>query len=228
MRLIPLLLLFLAFGATADTLTFVEAKKKLFTLYWSNREQTSFYCGCPIRYQGKKMTPDLKACGYKVRKQPQRAARIEWEHIMPAADFGRQRLCWQEGGRKNCVKNDPGFAQIEGDMHNLVPAVGEVNGDRGDMPFSQWNAKPGMYGQCQMVIDFKQRQVQPPERSRGAIGRTYLYMAERYQLKLSAQQRKLYEGWNRQYPVSEWECRRDDYIADIQGNHNRFVQEQCH
>ena len=222
------LCLLLALAHPAQALTFVEAKKALRQLYAQNPEQTSFYCGCDIRYQGKKMVPDLASCGYEVRKQPERANRIEWEHIVPAADFGRQRQCWQEGGRKNCVKNDPLFAQMEGDMHNLVPAIGEVNGDRSDFRFSQWNGQATQYGQCQMVVDFRQRLVQPPERSRGAIARASLYMAQRYQLRLSGAQQKLFEAWNRQYKVSDWECRRDEQIARLQGNHNPFIEEQCH
>ena len=206
----------------------MEAKKTLRQLYAQNPEQTSFYCGCDIRYQGKKMVPDLASCGYEVRKQSNRANRIEWEHIVPAADFGRQRQCWQEGGRKNCVKNDPLFAQMEGDMHNLVPAIGEVNGDRSDFGFSQWNGQATQYGQCQMVVDFRQRLVQPPEHSRGAIARASLYMAQRYQLRLSGAQQKLFDAWNRQYKVSDWECRRDEQIARLQGNHNPFIEEQCH
>lgn len=220
--------LLLALAHPVQALTFVEAKKALRQLYAQNPEQTSFYCGCDIRYQGKKMVPDLASCGYEVRKQPERANRIEWEHIIPAADFGRQRQCWQEGGRKNCVKNDPLFAQMEGDMHNLVPAIGEVNGDRSDFGFSQWNGQATQYGQCQMVVDFRQRLVQPPERSRGAIARASLYMAQRYQLRLSGAQQKLFEAWNRQYKVSDWECRRDEQIARLQGNHNPFIEEQCH
>ena len=220
--------LLLALTHPAQALTFVEAKKALRQLYAQHPEQTSFYCGCDIRYQGKKMVPDLASCGYEVRKQPERANRIEWEHIVPAADFGRQRQCWQEGGRKNCVKNDPLFAQMEGDMHNLVPAIGEVNGDRSDFGFSQWNGQATQYGQCQMVVDFRQRLVQPPERSRGAIARASLYMAQRYQLRLSGAQQKLFEAWNRQYKVSDWECRRDEQIARLQGNHNPFIEEQCH
>ena len=208
--------------------TFRTAKQDLVKLYQTQPTVTTFYCGCDIRYQGKKMVPDLASCGYEVRKQPERANRIEWEHIVPAADFGRQRQCWQEGGRKNCVKNDPLFAQMEGDMHNLVPAIGEVNGDRSDFGFSQWNGQATQYGQCQMVVDFRQRLVQPPERSRGAIARASLYMAQRYQLRLSGAQQKLFEAWNRQYKVSDWECRRDEQIARLQGNHNPFIEEQCH
>ena len=227
MRWFYLCLLF-ALAHPTQALTFVEAKKALRQLYAQHPEQTSFYCGCDIRYQGKKMVPDLASCGYEVRKQPNRANRIEWEHIVPAADFGRQRQCWQEGGRKNCVKNDPLFAQMEGDMHNLVPAIGEVNGDRSDFGFSQWNGQATQYGQCQMVVDFRQRLVQPPERSRGAIARASLYMAQRYHLRLSGAQQKLFEAWNRQYKVSDWECRRDEQIARLQGNHNPFIEEQCH
>lgn len=46
-------------------------------------------------------------------------------------------------------------------MHNLFPAIGEVNGDRANFRFSDWNGKPNQYGKCQMLVDFKERQVQP-------------------------------------------------------------------
>ncbi|KHJ65216.1 DNA-specific endonuclease I, partial [Pantoea rodasii] len=60
-----------------------------------------FYCGCKINWHGKKGVPDLSSCGYNVRKNANRADRIEWEHVMPAWEFGHQRQCWQNGGRKN-------------------------------------------------------------------------------------------------------------------------------
>ena len=47
----------------------------------------SFYCGCRIDWQGKKGIPDLAGCGYQVRKNAQRAQRIEWEHVVPAWQF---------------------------------------------------------------------------------------------------------------------------------------------
>ena len=65
-------------------------------------------------------------------------------------------------------------------IHNLTPAIGEVNGDRSNFNFSQWNGLDGVtYGQCEMQVDFKQRSVMPPSRARGAIARTYLYMSKR-------------------------------------------------
>ncbi|AIM23580.1 DNA-specific endonuclease I [Serratia sp. SCBI] len=179
----------------------------------------SFYCGCRIDWQGKKGIPDLAGCGYQVRKNAQRAQRIEWEHVVPAWQFGHQLQCWQDGGRKNCNK-DATYRQIETDLHNLQPAIGEVNGDRNNFMYSQWNGGAGQYGQCPMKVDFKNKQAEPPARARGAIARTYFYMRDRYQLRLSRQQTQLFEVWNRQYPVSQWECQREARIAKVQGNHN--------
>ena len=53
-----------------------------------------FYCGCKIDWQGKKGVIDLESCGYKVRKNENRASRVEWEHVVPAWQFGHQRQCW--------------------------------------------------------------------------------------------------------------------------------------
>ena len=186
----------------------------------------SFYCGCKISWQGKKGIPDLNSCGYQVRKNANRAGRIEWEHVMPAWEFGHQRQCWQNGGRKNCSK-DADYRRIESDLHNLQPAIGEVNGDRGNFAYSQWNGGEQQYGQCAMKVDFKNKQAEPPARARGAIARTYFYMRDQYHLRLSRQQTQLFTVWDKLYPVSSWECERDQRIARAQGNHNPYVQQAC-
>ncbi len=199
--------------------TFREAKKIAWKLYADR--PVDFYCGC--EYRGNRV--DLDSCGYEPRKNANRAGRIEWEHVVPAWVIGHQRQCWQQGGRKNCTANDPLFSQAEADLHNLVPAVGEVNGDRSNFGFGMLSAKPTQYGACPFVVDFKQRTAMPAEYSRGAIARIYLYMNERYQLRLSKQDRRLYDIWNRQYPVSEWERWRNQRIACVQGNANPHVGE---
>lgn len=87
---------------------FNAAKKVLPRIYVGLEEE--FYCGC--RYSGK--TVDLKSCGYVPRKNANRASRIEWEHVVPAEHLGRQRQCWQDGGRKNCSGHDALFDTMEG------------------------------------------------------------------------------------------------------------------
>ena len=37
----------------------------------------TFYCGCKINWQGKKGVVDLQSCGYQVRKNENRASRVE-------------------------------------------------------------------------------------------------------------------------------------------------------
>ncbi|NRA23054.1 MAG: endonuclease [Oleispira sp.] len=215
-------------SAYADTpSSFRAAKKQAAKVYHDHN--SSFYCGCDIRWKGKKGAgqPDHESCGYQVRKQKKRASRTEWEHVVPAWTFGHQLKCWQQGKRKNCRKNSPQFKTMESDLHNLVPAIGEVNGDRSNYRFSDWNGKPYQYGNCPMLVDFKKRSVQPPKKSRGAIARIYLYMNERYPIALPKSQYKLMQGWNKTYPVSPWECERDRRIEKIQGWNNRFVSERC-
>lgn len=199
--------------------TFREAKKIAWTIY--AERPVDFYCGCT--FEGNRI--DLDGCGYIPRKQPRRAERVEWEHIVPAWVIGHQRQCWQQGGRQHCTSNDAVFSRAEADLHNLVPVVGEINGDRSNYGFGMLSEKPSQYGACPFVVNFKQRTAMPPDYSRGAIARTYLYMSERYKLRLSRQEQRLYEVWNRQYPISEWERWRNRRIACIQGNANRYVAE---
>jgi deoxyribonuclease-1 len=113
---------------------------------------------------------------------------------------------------------------MESDMHNLQPAVGEVNGDRSNFMYSQWNGGEGQYGQC-MKVDLKIKSPSPT-RAR-APSPTYFYMRDRYQLNLSRQQTQLFTAWDKQYPVTAWECERDERIAKVQGNHNPYVQQAC-
>lgn len=204
--------------------SFNKAKKIAVSIY--SDHPTSFYCGCDIKWNGKKGVPDFSSCGYIVRKQEKRASRVEWEHVVPAWAFGHQLQCWQEGGRKNCRKNTK-FKKMESDLHNLVPTIGEVNGDRSNYNFSDWGGKSSQYGQCDMIVDFKARKAQPPRRSRGAIARSYLYMQDRYPFNLSKQQRRLMESWNKMFPVSLWECKRDERIMKIQGWNNPYVAKDC-
>ncbi len=214
--------------ASGPPKSFSAAKRQAETIYQDNRQ--TFYCSCPYTTATdskgqKKLVPDLQACGYEVRKQETRANRIEWEHVMPAWVFGHQRLCWQEGGRSNCQKDDI-FRAMEADLFNLVPAVGEVNGDRSNFSFGDLSSTPNMYGNCDFKVDFKTKRAQPSEGTRGQIARTYLYMADKYGLKLSSQDQQLYNAWNNMYPVSDWEAERNTRIAKIMGWDNSFVTER--
>jgi deoxyribonuclease-1 len=217
-RLIALLCLLFAVSIHADAPQNFAAAKKIAWKLYAERPST-FYCGCA--YQGKRV--DLASCGYSVRKQVRRAQRLEWEHVVPAWVIGHQRQCWQHGGRKNCTRSDPLFKAAEADLHNLVPSIGEVNGDRSNYALGMLGEKPQQYGACPMVVNFKQKTAMPPEQARGASARIYLYMADHYKLRLSKLDRRTYEAWNRQYPISEWERWRNQKVGCVMGHGNPYI-----
>ncbi|MCG7598420.1 endonuclease [Halomonas sp. McH1-25] len=201
--------------------SFSAAKRIAWEIYADHRE--TFYCGC--NYSGPNNTPDLEGCGYQVRKQPKRAARIEWEHVMPAYDFGRAMQCWQEGGRKNCEATSPEFNRAEGDLINLVPSIGEVNGDRSNLRYGMATSVDAFqYGACQSKVDFGVDRFEPRPEVRGDIARTYWYMRDTYGIDISSQQQRQFEAWATADPVDSWEFLRNQRIAAIQGSGNPYIE----
>lgn len=205
------------------------AGQQMKNIYYGELQKT-LYCGCTYK---DKSHVDIAGCDYKPRENPNRKSlkrteRIEWEHIVTAHNMGHFLPCWRDGGRKNCSANDETFGIMEGDLHNLYPAVGEVNGDRSNFMYSQWTSNPTpMYGNCKTVVDFEMKKVQPREEIRGLIARVHFYMEKTYGIKLSNQDRKLFEAWDKLFPVSREECLRDARIFKVQGDHNPFVYEKC-
>lgn len=204
-----------AFAAPPQT--FSEAKAIGWKLY--AKQSVEFYCGC--KFRGKHV--DLRSCGYLPRKNAQRAARIEWEHIVPAWVIGHQRQCWQRGGRQHCAKHDATYQRAEADLHNLVPSIGEINGDRSNFAYGWLAQQPSQYGACPMVVDFDARVAMPRKEVRGMVARTYLYMSERYRLRLSKKDRQLYAVWHKQYPVKTWERQRNQMLSCVMGWSNPYV-----
>jgi deoxyribonuclease-1 len=207
--------------------TFSEAKiiaKQKIYLDQANSLMGELYCGCKWTWVGKSGGRiDAESCGLKARKQESRAERTEWEHIVPAWTFGNQRQCWKNGGRENCVDDDPAFRAMEADLFNLYPSVGEVNGDRSNFNYGMASGVAPQYGQCKTRVDFEQRAAEPRDEVKGLVARTTFYMFDRYKLSMSRQQQQLLMAWDKQYPVSAWENERDRRIAAIMGHSNPFV-----
>lgn len=204
--------------------TFREAKiQSKQDVFFDQGPIGDLYCGCDWSWMGQSGgRMDLVDCGYLPRKNPERAARLEWEHIVPASTFGRQRQCWQQGGRENCTANDPVFSLMEADMHNLYPSVGEVNADRSNFNYGLAQQQP-QYGMCKTRVDFKSRSAEPRDEVKGLVARTTFYMYDRYGLRLSDQQERLLMAWDRQFPVSAWERERNRRIRESAGSSNPFV-----
>ena len=189
--------------------------------------QTTFYCGCT--YSNKAV--DLKSCGYLVQKSKKRATQLEWEHIVPASMLGKDLSCWQNPiccndkscykGRDCCQKVDPNFLKMATNLHNIVPAIGELNGIRSNYSFAELpQIKSHQFGSCYFKIDRKNKKVEPRAKVKGTIARTYLYMAERYKITLTPQEKRLFLNWNKKYPPSVWEI---EWNKRIQNDDNHYI-----
>jgi len=215
--------------------SFDSAKRILYEKIYAGHSKT-FYCGCD--FDPKQRTVDLASCGVTPRKNAERASRVEAEHVFPAEWFGGFRPCWRDSekvcgldskgekipGRKCCEK-DPVFMTAHNDLHNLYPAVGEVNGDRSNF---SWGMIPGNkqeYGRCAIKIDSSIRRAEPPDAVKGDISRTMFYMSATYGFRLSRQDVQLFNAWDKQDPVDAWEQERNRRIAAVQGNLNPFITE---
>jgi deoxyribonuclease-1 len=215
--------------------SFTKVKKVLHEkIYFDYRK--SLYCNASFSELKVVTLPK----GFHTNKYIKRSTKIEWEHVVPAENFGKSFTEWTDG-HPNCVrrngdlykgrscanKMNEEFKYIASDMYNLFPAIGSVNALRSNFNFEILdNNIERDFGSCDMRIDNKK--AQPPEQARGRIARAYLYMDHTYaQFKMSSSQRNLMTLWDKQYPVSTWECLRAKRIKEIQGNSHLIYDEIC-
>lgn len=213
------------------------------------------YCGCKYKSVDGSLAVDLASCGYKVHKNEKRARRLEWEHIVPAESFGQSfdewrnegdkfSACVDSGGKpykgRRCAQKNELFKRMEADLYNIFPSEGELNGLRsnrsvealGGPKANRGVTKKGKplaitFGGCEAVIT--KNKFEPPDRAKGIVARTYLYMDQAYPKAniISRSNRKLIEAWDRMFPVTEVECVRADKIKAIQGNENPVLAASC-
>jgi len=222
-------------GKGNETIQSFNKAKRILQHQVYHDHRTTFYCGCPFDESKKLITSPH----YTPKRINSRSERIEWEHVVPAYDFGRSFPEWREGhpecidskgksfkGRNCARKMAIPFRYMEADLYNLVPAVGEINGLRSNYRFGMVPGEPREFGACDFEIE--DRMAEPTEGVRGNIARTYKYMNWSYGRGIIGRARtKLFDAWDRSDPVDAWECERARRIEAIQGNENPFVREPC-
>ena len=215
--------------------SFQNAKKWLEKdVYYDHRE--TVYCGAEFNAEKRVKLPE----GFTTEKYQSRADRVEWEHIVPAENFGRTFPEWRDGdpacvdvkgkpfkGRKCAEMANKDYRLMQADMYNLYPAIGAVNALRQNYNFTQFQSDtPSSFGSCLMKI--QDRKAEPPAAARGVIARTYLYFEGAYRrYRMSDAQRKLMNAWDKTYPLEDWECERACRIQQIQKNTNKVLKTKC-
>lgn len=214
--------------------SFNKAKKLLEKdVYFDHR--TTLYCGATFDSEKNIKLPN----GFETRKYQKRTNKIEWEHVVPAENFGQSFTEWRDGhpdcinnkgvkfkGRSCAGKTNTSYRYMQADMYNLYPSIGSVNALRSNYNFTLLPGAESDFGSCLMKIE--NNKAEPPKASRGQIARTYIYMEAAYPVyKMSKQQLKLMKVWSNENPVNSWECTRSKRIESIQKNPNLAVKKPC-
>lgn len=148
------------------------------------------------------------------------------EHVYAASWMGEYLGC---GSRVRCrASSDPTtrkrFNHMEGDLHNLWPALATINKARSNYLFSIIG---GEYRRPLKWCDFEYRRtkkiVEPRPTVRGEIARSIFYMADEYGLPIDPRMIKLLIEWNRTDPPSNHERWRNNRIESLQGTRNKFI-----
>jgi deoxyribonuclease I len=214
----------------SNSISFSKSKKHLKNIYLQSNKNYTIYCGCS--FDSNKQI-DHTSCNYSPRKETnKRSHRLEFEHIVPAYAFGKNLQCWKEPiceksngrkykGRKCCSKISYEFKQMQSDMHNLFPSIGEVNGDRSNYVFGEIDREEREYGECDFEV--AERIAEPKKSIRGDIARSYLYMLHQYKMEIPDDYEEMLRKWNLFDPPDEWERDRNSLIEDVQGNRNPFI-----
>lgn len=231
--------------------SFYAVKKEMLNkIYYDQR--ITLYCGADftkdkkiIRPRGFSL-PDLQTVEFDVydispEELQKKAERVEWEHIVPAQNFGKTFPEWFAGkeacvskkgkkfkGRACAEQESEEFRYMYTDMYNLYPVIGAVNYLRANYNFTQFTKpiKP-TFGVCGGMVIYKNK-VEPRNAVKGLIARTYLYMQNTYpRYRISENMASLLNVWNKQFPVTPWECERAYRIEKVQGNANEIVKPLC-
>ena len=236
---IILITIFLFNNASANTgnITiqhFYKSKQILREIHKEN--SVTLYCQC--KYDNNK--PIWESCGFAPKNNKKRASRIEWEHVLPASYFGTKFDSWNLGhpsctskkgkkykGRKCTEKINIKFRKMQADLYNLQPVIGEVNLLRSNYQIAIINGENRDFGECD--IEIKNNKVEPNEKIRGDIARTYMYMELNYPkyIKFNNKLKTLIIKWDKKDPIDNWECKRAKKIQTIQGNPNSIILKRC-
>ncbi|MFP6685170.1 MAG: endonuclease [Polyangiaceae bacterium] len=219
-----------AFEGNPSKIDFSRGKKHLRGMYRGARHET-VYAGCSFR----DWTLDWTRCCIANRGHVR--DRLEWEHVVPAAAFGRPLRVWQKGhakcvssrgktyrGRRCAKKTSERFRRMEGDMHNLLPSIGRLNQARGHRAMGLITGERRPHGTCDFELDGPM--VEPRPAVRGDIARAYLYMHDAYPGLgiLTEATRPMWSRWHAKDPPSAWEKKRNELISAEQGNRNPYIQ----
>lgn len=189
-------------------------------------EINSPYCNCTLYVHNNHIYFDNKDCTYEIFKNRPRGRRLELSHLVPSSLYAKDLPC-----KDKCrEENNETFIKRDTDLHNIFPFLGEIISLRGNYKFVEKLKTKGLsikFGNCLFTIDKVNKEIIPPDISRGIIARAYLYMNNTYKLNFLDEDINHFNKWNKLYPPNKAECARNKYIYKKQGTYNTFIGSKC-
>lgn len=230
---LALLMLALPFGQAGADQTTIEdyrtAREQVFYRLYVKvpaSESTDIYCGL-------KFWVDPEIAEFPEGKRTGNPAPwLTLEHAYPAKWMAEALDC---GNRTTCPKDDnpttrARFNHAEADLHNLWPAVQNLNSSRGDRLLGELKDKSKRTikpkGQSKTFeCDYQQQGniVQPRRIVRGNLARSIFYMCDEYGFPVDPAMLMVLKKWNKQDRPTKAERTRNERIAKLQGTRNRFI-----
>jgi deoxyribonuclease-1 len=176
-------------------------KKVRDTVFWLdiyNKDYETLYCGEP---------------------------RSKWElvtveHIYPASWIAKAVGC---KSRKKCDVEK--YLQASSDLHNLFPALKKYKSSRSNLPFGEIDGDTKRFGESSCTFERttgKDAVVEPRDEVNGVIARSFLYMVHWYDFP-SHDLLPLMVKWDKAYPATEKEIKRQKEIEEKQSRKNPFI-----
>ena len=219
-----------AFGQNTRIPDFNNAKKILKKTQYLGVER-EVYCNCKVLPNNKF---DNSSCGYKAKKDNERSRRLEAEHVVPFSSILGDSQAWDNGdpsckGKKGRACAGKIYGYIEGDLWNLLPSIGELNGQRSNYSPTEISGEAREYGTCDFEIS--DRKVEPPEDMKPVMAAAYYYIQDAYGKSvganvISGKNEKLLQVWYNR-PMPKWACDWASRVRSIQGNDNKFMSAKC-
>lgn len=153
------------------------------------------------------------------------------EHVYPASWMKETAGCPASYSRKRCRAESDRFNRMEADLHNLYPALADVNQDRSNYLFAilgtddedQVYSHPRVPAGCDFEFDADLGQAEPRRAVRGEIARAIFYMHQEYGAPIDPEMGQLLIAWHRSDAPSDEERARNDRIEALQGTRNPFI-----
>ncbi len=208
----------------------------------------TLYCGCPYTSDNDSDGSgdvDMTDCAMEpLGRYKKNASVIEWEHVVPVSLMPAEHFsCWQNpeqfdgclsgsgtiGGRKCCEKVSRAARRMIFDRHNIAPSIGQVNQYRRDDRYGevpdhgpQVEKWPGCDVKHLRVSG--QHSFEPADCTKGDVARVWFYMHDEHGVVIPDEEWNMFVAWDAADPISEWEIERDARVAELQGNHNPYVE----